>query len=77
LTLRAFREGLEVGSAQVINLEPMTKRVALSPDIWQGTNYSDIDMVVIQSSHPIPAPVSITGRNDQTRHVFFNGQAIP
>ncbi len=64
-------------SAQV--LAPHTKTVGLSSDFWpdittknkDAAAYSDVDMVVVRSSAPIPKPLSITGNTAQDRHVFF------
>jgi Leucine-rich repeat (LRR) protein len=72
----AYKDGafLEIGTKL---LEPHTKTVGLANDFWpniskaKATEYDDVDMVVIRSSAAIPAPLSITGNEEQDRHVFF------
>ncbi len=72
----AYKDGafLEIGTKL---LEPHTKTVGLANDFWpniskaKATEYDDVDMVVIRSNAPIPAPLSITGNTEQDRHVFF------
>ncbi len=78
VTLDAYKDGQRLATA-ARTLSPHTKTVGLSSDFWPDINlknkdaatYSDVDMVVIRSSAPIPKPLSITGTTAQDRHVFF------
>ncbi len=73
----AYKDGelLNIGTKL---LQPHTKTVGLAGDFWDNLStkgkavaYDDLDMVVIRSSAAVPAPLSITGNNEQDRHVFF------
>ena len=75
VTLEAYKNGVLISSNER-QIESKQKWVGVSSSIWEGVNYADVDLVTIRSNHPIPAPVSITGNNDQDRHVFFSGQAL-
>jgi len=75
VTLDAFKDGILVASNEK-TIGGHQKWVGISTSIWEGIGYDDVDMVLIQSDQPITAPVSITGNNDQTRHVFFSGQIL-
>ncbi len=78
VTLDAYKDGLLLGTSAK-TLAPHTKTVGLSSDLWpditaknkDAAAYSDVDMVVVRSSAPIPKPLSITGNTTQDRHVFF------
>jgi len=79
VALDAYKNGVYLDTA-VMRVMPFTKVVALSSELWpniskksKGADYADVDMVVVRSSKPIPAPISITGNNEQDRHVFFQG----
>ncbi|PIE89258.1 MAG: endonuclease I [Acidobacteria bacterium] len=74
--IKAFQNGVLVGSSQQLSLPSHQKKVALIQDIWPDLDYRDVDMVLISSGQPIPAPVAITGNLEQSRHVFFSGQAV-
>ena len=52
----------------------LPKVVDVSSGIWEGVDYRDVDMVIISSDQAIASPLSITGNNEQDRHVFFLGQ---
>ena len=71
----AFKGGQKIASSQKILL-PFQKWVGISSSIWEGVTYSGVDMVLIHSEQPIPAPISITGTDEQDRHVFFLGQVL-
>lgn len=73
--LYAYKNGNKVGS-RTISIPFNTKVVGVSNDIWDGLNYSDIDMVEIKSTVKISSPLSITGNYHQDRHVFFSGTEI-
>lgn len=73
-TIKGYKNTVEVGNIN-ITLLPNTKYVKLSSDIWEGIDYNDVDMVVIESQLPFNAPVSITGNETQDRHIFFKGTA--
>lgn len=80
----AYKNGVLIDTATRV-LPPHTKTVGLAADYWQassakskaGAAYNDVDMVVIRSSAPISAPISITGNNEQDRHVFFQADDLP
>jgi len=72
ITLKAYKEGTLIDT-KTISLERKKKFVKLSNDIWDGLNYSDIDMVVVESDGNCPAPLVITGNDTQDRHLFFQG----
>lgn len=77
-TLDAYKEGNLIGSMNV-KVTPHGKFVNLSNNIWNDGNsltYNDVDMVIIYSDVPTFAPLSITGSDNQDRHVFFSGQNI-
>jgi len=75
VTLNAYYQGDLVGE-KIITINSNDKYVDLSTNIWQGTSYSDIDMVIIESDKAISPPLSISGNNLQDRHVFFLGQCF-
>lgn len=70
----AFKDGVENGSA-TFPLEPGRKKAALSGDLW-GLDCSEIDAVLVTSDGPIAAPISVSGKEDQSRHVFFAGDRL-
>jgi len=76
LTLKAYKDGQEVGST-VKQLGPKEKTVGISNTLWPGLNYGDIAFVVIESDQEISVPISITGNNEQDRHLFFSAGKIP
>lgn len=75
-TFRAYREGTQVGE-RAETLAPTTKLVTLAPMLWPGLGSRDMDLVTLETSVALPAPVSITGNSSQDRHVFFLGQGEP
>jgi hypothetical protein len=75
-TFRAYHEGVQVGE-HTETVAPTTKLVSLSTVLWSGLEYQDVDLVVVETSAAVPAPVSITGNTAQDRHVFFMGQGLP
>ena len=78
VTLDAYKDG-QLLATSAKTLAPHTKTVGLSSDFWpditakgkDAAAYSDVDMVDVRSSAPIPKPLSITGNTEQDRHVFF------
>ncbi|NOY22971.1 MAG: leucine-rich repeat domain-containing protein [Acidobacteria bacterium] len=78
VTLDAYKDGQLLATAAK-TLAPHTKTVGLSSDFWpditakgkDAAAYSDVDLVAVRSSAPIPKPLSITGNTEQDRHVFF------
>lgn len=73
INLSAYRNGTRVGVTEVVVL-PRTKYVRLSGSIWPGLAYNQFDLIKITASLvAIPPPMSITGNNSQSRHVFFSG----
>jgi len=76
LTLKAYKNSHEVGST-VKQLGPKEKTVGISNTLWPGLNYGDIEFVIIESDHEISVPISITGNNEQDRHLFFSAGKVP
>jgi len=73
ISLKAYLGGLLQGVMETI-IAPHSKFVSLSDWIWDQVGYTQFDQIKISSSQqPFPTPESITGNNDQDRHVFFNG----
>ena len=75
LTMKAFRNGHMVDISH-LELEPHRKNVGIAAAFWDGLTYTDVDTVVIESTLPIPSPISITGNGAQDRHVFFSAQQL-
>ena len=73
VTLTAWHGGAVV-AAMTIPIDSNRKTVDVSNGFWAGINYADVDLVTIDSDVPIAAPISITGNDEQDRHVFFLGQ---
>lgn len=73
VTLTAWHGGVVV-AAMTIPIDPHLKTVDVSSGFWAGVNYTDVDLVTIDSDIPIAPPISITGNDEQDRHVFFLGQ---
>lgn len=76
VTLTAYRAGALVATRE-LTIPGHTKAVDVSSGIWDGINYPDVDLVMIESDLNIPPPISITGNNEQDRHVFFPAQYEP
>ncbi|PIE02902.1 MAG: hypothetical protein CSA81_05220 [Acidobacteria bacterium] len=76
LTLTAYKNREEV-SRKNLQLGSREKEVGISNSLWSGLGYGDIDFVVIQSDQPISVPISITGNDEQDRHLFFAATDIP
>ncbi len=76
VTLTAYRAGAVVATRE-LTIPGHTKAVDVSSGIWDGINYPDVDLVMIESDLNIPPPISITGNNEQDRHVFFPAQYEP
>jgi len=76
LTLKAYKNGQEVGSTTK-RIDAKTKSVGISSSLWPGLAYADITFVVIESDRDISVPISITGNNEQDRHLFFSASRIP
>ena len=74
--LVAFKNGSTV-AVNALVLTPGSKYVRLSSGIWGGVDYTEFDTVLIMSSAPLPAPISITGNDGQDRHLFFAGRQRP
>ncbi len=78
MAMDAYKNGQYLGTSTRM-LEPHTKAVGLASDFWTNLStgktgpaaYDDIDMVVLRSSYPLANPLSITGNEEQDRHVFF------
>ncbi|MBN2433274.1 MAG: SUMF1/EgtB/PvdO family nonheme iron enzyme [Acidobacteria bacterium] len=71
--VEAFQDGVLVGQSEIADIPPGTKYVRLSDGFWPGLGYDDYDQVRIYSlQQAFPPPMSITGNNDQDRHLFFN-----
>jgi len=76
--LDAYKEGEYLGTI-ARDVEPHTKVVGIVGDFWDDlaaskgapAAYTDIDMIVVNSSYPLANPLSITGNAEQDRHVFF------
>lgn len=73
LALKAYKNGKLVKEV-VQKIEPHKKMVNISSNIFNGLGYSDIDMVIIASNTLFSPPLSISGTNEQDRHLFFLGQ---
>jgi len=71
----AFKDGRILNSGTT-SVGSHQRYVNLSNGIWAGINYSDVDMVTIDTLSPVPAPISITGNSANDRHVFFTGQSV-
>jgi len=70
--VEAFRDGLLVDRRVIADIPPGTKYVRLSDGFWPGLGYADYDQARIYScQQAFPPPLSITGNNDQDRHLFF------
>lgn len=74
VTLTAFQDGTARGETTV-TVQPGTKYVRLSAEIWSGVGYADFDQVRVSASSPFPPPITIVGNTAQDRHVYFNGEA--
>jgi hypothetical protein len=72
--IRAFKNGSEVTNT-LISISPHQKYAALSEQML-GLNPWDFDMVSVETSQPIPMPMSVTGNQAQERHLAFGGQAL-
>ena len=70
VTLKAYHNGTLVDT-HVENIAPNIKIVDVSAGFWGGVQYADVDLVIIESDLPMPAPLSITGNTEQDRHIFF------
>jgi formylglycine-generating enzyme required for sulfatase activity len=75
--LEAWWYGDRVGTRATVDLPPHAKYVRLSDGIWAGLGIDEFDTILIDASAPIPAPISITGNNEQDRHLFFPAQPEP
>ena len=73
LTLTAWKNGVVVDT-HVFDLLAKHKVVDVADGFWSGMDYAEVDLVTMESSLPIAAPISITGNTEQDRHVFFLGQ---
>ncbi len=73
VTFEGYLDG-ELRYTRTVAVEPFHKFVDLSTNIFEGTTYADVDMIIIRSDRPISTPVSITGNDEQDRHVFFPAQ---
>jgi len=78
--LTAYKNGSVVGT-ETRTINTNKKLVDLSNNIWNtaaksSVGSNDVDLVVIESDSPIPNPLSITGNQEQTRHVFFKGEKM-
>jgi Leucine-rich repeat (LRR) protein len=73
VTLTAYRESAVVATEE-LTIPAGKKVVDISSGIWDGVTYPDVDLVMIESDLTIPPPISITGNNEQDRHVFFPAQ---
>lgn len=73
---RAFGSGVPVAQTGLV-LTPFAKEVGLSDQLWtnRGLTCDQVDMVIIETDIPIPAPISITGNQAQDRHLFFTATA--
>jgi len=76
VTMTAYRAGAVVATRD-LTIPGHTKVVDVSSGIWEGINYPDVDLVMIESDVNIPPPISITGNDEQDRHVFFPAQWEP
>jgi len=74
VTFVAYKDGLVVGDSTIV-IDPLTKWVGLSTHMWDGLEYSNLDQIRIVSDYLIPTPFTISGNNEQDRHLFFNGVA--
>ncbi len=74
ISASALKSGVEISRAS-FSLLPDRKVAALSEDLW-GLGCREIDAVLISSDAPITAPISISGKGDQSRHVFFSATKV-
>lgn len=72
VSFKAFRDGLQVAQSQ-LELEAHSHWVGTSEMVWAGLGVADFDQVTIESDLDIPAPIQITGNDNQDRHLFFMG----
>lgn len=72
--LRAFKHSIEVANAQV-QLGPMERYKAPTEQVL-GLNPSEFEMISIEASQPVSAPLAITGSAVEERDVFLRGQPL-
>jgi len=76
VTLNAYKNGTLIESVTK-EISALRKLVNISTSIWESIDsYDDIDTVTIETSKPVPTPLSISGNNNQDRHTFFLGEII-
>lgn len=76
ITLKAYKNGILVDTITK-DISTFTKLVNISTNIWESIDsYDDIDTVTIETSEPVPTPLSISGNNNQDRHTFFPGETM-
>ncbi len=76
ITLSAVQDGLVVDRTEK-TVVAESKFVGLTDDIWPGISLMDVDQILIRADTPVPAPILITGNDEQDRHVFFSGVPVP
>lgn len=83
VTFEAWKDGAMIAEIETA-INPHMKLVDLSSGIWDSkwkpfaadVGYTDVDTVLIKCDRPIPPPISITGNQEQDRHVFFPGDPV-
>lgn len=76
VTVEAYVLG-GLAASHSLTLQPMQKQVGLLQD-WLGLSpdAAGVDMILVTADTPIPAPIFIAGKADQSRHIFFPGFAV-
>ena len=72
--LHAYRGGQKIATS-FVELLPNSKIVQTSSDAW-NLNYSEVDFLIVEADRELVFPVSITGTDEQDRHVFFVAQPL-
>ncbi len=75
ITLDAYKDG-ELIRTNTFTINSHEKFVKLSNEIWDEVNYTDIDMVIVNSDYSIYQPIAIIGNNAQNRHLFYKSQNL-
>ncbi|BBB31804.1 hypothetical protein TTHT_0165 [Thermotomaculum hydrothermale] len=73
--LSAYKGKEKVGD-NLFELNQFSKNVKLVSNFIQGLTPENFDKIELKSNYPIPAPIIISGNNEQDRHTFFNGEKL-